>query len=76
MPWLGVNERKLPRFMKGEKIEVSKVELYEVGILSYFIHTLCFTFFSVFIVCYYFYFLSCEKFKMFLYSPSLLELIV
>ncbi|XP_062164854.1 DNA topoisomerase 3-beta isoform X2 [Alnus glutinosa] len=29
MPWLGVNERKLPRFMKGEKIEVSKVELYE-----------------------------------------------
>ncbi|XP_059446947.1 DNA topoisomerase 3-beta isoform X2 [Corylus avellana] len=34
MPWLGVNERNLPRFMKGEKIEVSKVELYEGSTIS------------------------------------------
>lgn len=30
MPWLAVNEKNLPQFKKGEKIEVSKVELYEV----------------------------------------------
>ncbi|KAJ9701253.1 hypothetical protein PVL29_006551 [Vitis rotundifolia] len=29
MPWLAVNEKNLPQFKKGEKIEVSKVELYE-----------------------------------------------
>ncbi|KAJ7957287.1 DNA topoisomerase [Quillaja saponaria] len=29
MPWLAVNEKNLPRFAKGEKIEVSKMELYE-----------------------------------------------
>jgi hypothetical protein len=79
MPWLGVNERNLPRFMKGEKIEVSKVELYEVGILSstqfLFVQTLCFTFFSVFDVCFYFYFLRCEKFKM-SYIHPLLDLII
>lgn len=30
MPWLAVNEKNLPHFTKGEKIEVSKVELHEV----------------------------------------------
>lgn len=30
MPWLAINEKNLPQFTKGEKIEVSKVELYEV----------------------------------------------
>lgn len=30
MPWLAVNETSLPQFTKGEKIEVSKVELHEV----------------------------------------------
>ncbi|KAK4800236.1 hypothetical protein SAY86_025601 [Trapa natans] len=29
MPWLGISEKNLPQFMKGEKLEVSKVELYE-----------------------------------------------
>ncbi|GAV58963.1 Topoisom_bac domain-containing protein, partial [Cephalotus follicularis] len=29
MPWSAVNEKNLPQFTKGEKIEVSKVELYE-----------------------------------------------
>ncbi|XP_021888952.1 DNA topoisomerase 3-beta isoform X1 [Carica papaya] len=29
MPWLAVNEKNLPQFAKGEKIEVSKVELHE-----------------------------------------------
>ncbi|KAG7995301.1 hypothetical protein I3843_01G102700 [Carya illinoinensis] len=29
MPWLAVKEKNLPRFIKGEKIEASKVELYE-----------------------------------------------
>ncbi|PSS35638.1 DNA topoisomerase [Actinidia chinensis var. chinensis] len=29
MPWLGVNETNLPQFTKGEKIEISKVDLYE-----------------------------------------------
>lgn len=33
MPWLAVKEKNLPRFIKGEKIEASKVELYEVGLL-------------------------------------------
>lgn len=31
MPWLAVSEKNLPQFMKGEKLEVSKVELFEVG---------------------------------------------
>lgn len=30
MPWLAVNEKNLPQFTKGEKIEVVRVELYEV----------------------------------------------
>lgn len=30
MPWLAVNEKNIPKFTKGEKIEVSKVELNEV----------------------------------------------
>lgn len=30
MPWLAINEKNLPQFTKGEKIEVSRVELYEV----------------------------------------------
>lgn len=29
MPWLAVNEKKLPQFLKGEKIEVARVELYQ-----------------------------------------------
>ncbi|XP_057959790.1 DNA topoisomerase 3-beta isoform X2 [Malania oleifera] len=29
MPWLAVNEKNLPRLTRGEKIKVSKVELYE-----------------------------------------------
>ncbi|XP_031381136.1 DNA topoisomerase 3-beta isoform X2 [Punica granatum] len=29
MPWLAVSEKTLPQFTKGEKLEVSKVELYE-----------------------------------------------
>ncbi|XP_052188830.1 DNA topoisomerase 3-beta isoform X2 [Diospyros lotus] len=29
MPWLAVNEKNLPQFAEGEKIEISKVELYE-----------------------------------------------
>ncbi|PPS16584.1 hypothetical protein GOBAR_AA03996 [Gossypium barbadense] len=29
MPWLAINEKNLPQFTKGEKIEVSRVELYE-----------------------------------------------
>jgi hypothetical protein len=30
MPWLAVSEKNLPQFAKGDKIEVSKVELFEV----------------------------------------------
>uniref|UniRef100_A0A2P2LIA1 DNA topoisomerase 3-beta isoform X2 n=1 Tax=Rhizophora mucronata TaxID=61149 RepID=A0A2P2LIA1_RHIMU len=30
MPWLEINEKNLPQFAKGDKIEVSKVELFEV----------------------------------------------
>lgn len=30
MPWLAVSEKSLPQFAKGDKIEVSKVELFEV----------------------------------------------
>lgn len=30
MPWLSVNEKNVPQFAKGDKIEVSKVELVEV----------------------------------------------
>ncbi|KAK6930656.1 DNA topoisomerase, type IA, central [Dillenia turbinata] len=29
MPWLEVNEKSLPHFTKGDRIEVSRVELYE-----------------------------------------------
>ncbi|KAL5542809.1 hypothetical protein UlMin_010519 [Ulmus minor] len=29
MPWLAVNDKKLPQFTKGEKIEIVRVELYE-----------------------------------------------
>lgn len=31
MPWLAITERNLPEFSKGEKIEVSRVELNEVA---------------------------------------------
>lgn len=30
MPWLAVTEKNLPQFTKGEKIEVSQVDLHEV----------------------------------------------
>lgn len=30
MPWLAINEKNLPQFMKGEKFEASRVELYAV----------------------------------------------
>lgn len=30
MPWLAISEKKLPEFAKGERIKISKVELYEV----------------------------------------------
>lgn len=36
MPWSAVDEKKLPSFLKGEKIEVSRVELYEVAFFSSF----------------------------------------
>uniref|UniRef100_A0A803LZK4 DNA topoisomerase n=1 Tax=Chenopodium quinoa TaxID=63459 RepID=A0A803LZK4_CHEQI len=29
MPWLAISEKKLPDFAKGERIKISKVELYE-----------------------------------------------
>uniref|UniRef100_A0A1D1Z473 DNA topoisomerase n=1 Tax=Anthurium amnicola TaxID=1678845 RepID=A0A1D1Z473_9ARAE len=29
MPWMGVNERKLPQFSSGERIKILKVDLYE-----------------------------------------------
>ncbi|XP_030507422.2 DNA topoisomerase 3-beta isoform X1 [Cannabis sativa] len=29
MPWLGIAEKNLPQFRKGEKLEVARVELYE-----------------------------------------------
>ncbi|KAF5192263.1 Dna topoisomerase 3-beta [Thalictrum thalictroides] len=29
MPWLAINEKNLPQFTKGEKIKISKVDLYE-----------------------------------------------
>ena len=35
MPWLGINEKNLPQFKKGEKIEVARVELYEVISLNF-----------------------------------------
>lgn len=34
MPWLAVNDKSIPSFIKGQKIEVSKVELYEVRVES------------------------------------------
>lgn len=30
MSWLAVNEKSLPRFSKGEKVEVLRVDLCEV----------------------------------------------
>lgn len=30
MPWLAVKENNLPQFTKGEKVKISKVDLYEV----------------------------------------------
>lgn len=42
MPWLAVKENNLPQFTKGEKVKISKVDLYEV--LSLF-QSLCFGFF-------------------------------
>lgn len=32
MPWLGVNEKNLPQFNKGEKISILKVDLHEVAL--------------------------------------------
>ncbi|KAG4387589.1 hypothetical protein GLYMA_11G253100v4 [Glycine max] len=29
MPWLAINDKNIPSFIKGQKIEVSKLELYE-----------------------------------------------
>lgn len=34
MPWSAVDEKRLPSFLKGEKIEVLRVELYEVTFFS------------------------------------------
>jgi len=34
MPWLALNDKNLPSFIKGQKIEVSKLELYEVTVVS------------------------------------------
>lgn len=39
MPWLAINEKNLPQFTKGEKIEVSKVNLHEVVFLLYDLST-------------------------------------
>lgn len=36
MPWSAVDEKKLPSFLKGERIEVIRVELYEVTFFSSF----------------------------------------
>lgn len=36
MPWSAVDEKRLPSFLKGEKIEVLRVELYEVTFFSSF----------------------------------------
>lgn len=36
MPWSAVDEKKLPSFLKGERIEVLRVELYEVTFFSNF----------------------------------------
>ena len=30
MPWLGISEKNLPQFTKEEKIEIMRVELYQV----------------------------------------------
>lgn len=32
MPWLAINDKSIPSFTKGQKIKVSKVELYEVSV--------------------------------------------
>jgi DNA topoisomerase-3 len=32
MPWLAINDKGIPSFTKGQKIKVSKVELYEVSV--------------------------------------------
>lgn len=35
MPWLAASDKTLPLFKKGEKIELSNVQLYEVTILNF-----------------------------------------
>lgn len=30
MPWMSVNEKNLPQFKKGEKINIAKVDVHEV----------------------------------------------
>ncbi|KAF9606087.1 hypothetical protein IFM89_023110 [Coptis chinensis] len=35
MPWLAVDEKNLPQLAKGEKMEISKVELYEVKVENF-----------------------------------------
>lgn len=31
MPWMAVNEKKLPQFLRGERVRIMKVDIYEVG---------------------------------------------
>lgn len=31
MPWLAINDKSLPSFEEGQKIKLSKIELYEVS---------------------------------------------
>lgn len=33
MPWLAVSEKNIPQFTKGERINIAKVELYEVNFI-------------------------------------------
>lgn len=35
MPWLAVQEKSLPQFLKGDKIKLSRVELYEVHLFLF-----------------------------------------
>lgn len=35
MPWLAVSEKNLPQFTKGDKISITKVDLYEVKLYLY-----------------------------------------
>lgn len=37
MPWMAVSEKNLPQFTKGERINILKVDLYEVELYSPFI---------------------------------------